>query len=293
MFSAPRRDVRSVTQLVGEIEGIDSREGAAEAWTEELASGRVARVPEERWAVRKCRFCQGITACEPACRACGGIDSVVPLADFLALRDVHQDCLAAACRELRFLESTTENLLLRICAELSLRRFSIALPLLRRVCRGQAPDSSISSLLKELISWTRSEALAVALLARERGELGQRRIILSVDDSATVRRVLELAFAREQHVVVSVENAERALAALSEIRPDIVFVDFQLPDLDGLDLCRRLKREAKTHEVPVVVLSGKVGPGFEEEARSAGASGFLVKPASTDALLEMLRRLTG
>ncbi|MCH9649557.1 MAG: response regulator [Deltaproteobacteria bacterium] len=242
---------------------------------------------------QECRFCNWVSLHGPPCTSCGGIDHITRLADFLRLRGVDQERLQAIATKLAELPESPENLILQACAELSLGHLQTALPLLRRASRGESAASPLRKLLEEVDQHRRGENLAHALLARERGELGDRKIILSVDDSATVRRVLEMAFTRQGHLVVSVEDAEKALESLSELRPDIVFVDFQLPGLDGLGLCRRLREESSTQELPVVILSGKVGTEFLDLTRRAGANSFVRKPASPEILLELLGRLTG
>jgi len=201
--------------------------------------------------------------------------------------------LEEIARNLRFAGHDDETNILRICIALNLKNLAEARLLLRRLVRSRPQDTAVADLYTEVDAHFRAETVARAVLARERGELGTRKIILSVDDSPTVRRALEFAFSTYGHVVVSVEDAEKALQALSELRPDIVFVDFQLPGIDGLDLCQRIRRELTTTKVPVVVLSSKTKEGFEARALEMGADTFLRKPTSSAELLETLRRHTG
>lgn len=260
---------------------------------------RLQGMPEERPTAthlekpsQECRFCNWVSLHGPPCTSCGGIDHIARLEDYLRLRGVDQDLLQTISTQRAGQPESQENLILQACAELSLGHLQTALPLLRRASRGESATSPLRKLQEEVDQHLRGETLAHALLARERGELGDRKIILSVDDSATVRRVLEMAFTRQGHIVVSVEDAERALESLSELRPDIVFVDFQLPGLDGLGLCRRLREESTTQELPVVILSGKVGTEFLDLTRRAGANSFVRKPASPEILLDLLDKLT-
>jgi len=87
-------------------------------------------------------------------------------------------------------------------------------------------------------------------------------------------------------------DAPAAMAAIHRRRPDAIVLDVNLPGLDGLSLCRQLKADAETKEIPVVVLSGSAD-GTEEAAAEAGADSFMRKPFSPLELLAIVERLAG
>jgi response regulator RpfG family c-di-GMP phosphodiesterase len=112
--------------------------------------------------------------------------------------------------------------------------------------------------------------------------------LLLVDDDAGLRALLRTTF---ELVDVDVEEAESALEALAGIarrRPDVIVLDVSMPGMDGIELCRRLKADPDTAEIPVILLSGSaLGDG------NAGADAFLTKPFSPLQLLAVSERLAG
>ncbi len=112
--------------------------------------------------------------------------------------------------------------------------------------------------------------------------------LLLVDDDAGLRALLRTTF---ELVDVDVEEAESALEALQSVersRPDVIVLDVQMPGMDGIELCRRLKGEAQTAPIPVILLSGSA-----LDDGDAGADAFLTKPFSPLQLLAVAERLAG
>lgn len=102
--------------------------------------------------------------------------------------------------------------------------------------------------------------------------------ILIVDHSPTVRRVVALALEREGYKVYAAGDGMQALAALNDITPGLILVDINLPHMDGYQLCKVIKRHGLTKDIPVVMLSGKVGMMDKVKGRMAGASDYITKP---------------
>jgi response regulator RpfG family c-di-GMP phosphodiesterase len=116
--------------------------------------------------------------------------------------------------------------------------------------------------------------------------------LLLVDDDPGLRALLRATL---EAVDVELEEADSAAAAASGIerrRPDAIVLDVQMPGLDGLAFCRRLKRDPRTRSIPVVLLSGSES-GTDAAARAAGADAFLRKPFSPLELLAIVERLAG
>src|ERR1700712_4231780 len=84
--------------------------------------------------------------------------------------------------------------------------------------------------------------------------------ILVADDSATMRRVLEMTFAGEDAQVHTVDGAEAALAKAAELSPDLVFADASLPGVDGYELARRIKTTPQLAKTAVIVLASQQAP---------------------------------
>jgi response regulator RpfG family c-di-GMP phosphodiesterase len=116
--------------------------------------------------------------------------------------------------------------------------------------------------------------------------------ILLVDDEPALRELLRVTFEGAHVSVVEAASGEQALAELARELPDAVVLDLRLPGIGGIDLCRRLRRDELTRELPIVVLSG--GEGRElERARANGADEVVRKPFSPLELLGVVERLTG
>lgn len=116
--------------------------------------------------------------------------------------------------------------------------------------------------------------------------------ILLVDDEPALRELLRVTFEGASIDVVEAASGEEALALLGGDLPDAVVLDLRLPGIGGADLCRRLRRDDATREIPIVVLSG--GDSDElERACKAGADEVIGKPFSPLELLFVVERLTG
>ena len=84
----------------------------------------------------------------------------------------------------------------------------------------------------------------------------EQKVIMVVDDSQTVRNIMGLILNRTGYRSVRVASAMEALQTLTEVIPDLIFLDITLPGMDGLDVCKIIKENERTKDVPVVMLSG-------------------------------------
>jgi CheY-like chemotaxis protein len=113
--------------------------------------------------------------------------------------------------------------------------------------------------------------------------------LLAVDDSKTMRKVLEMTFAGEDFRAILAENAQDALAKLRSDPPGIALVDATLGDSNGYDLCQQLKREAP--QVPVLMLTSKHQPYDRARGGAVGADDFIDKPFDTQQLIDKVTTL--
>jgi ribonuclease P protein subunit RPR2 len=116
--------------------------------------------------------------------------------------------------------------------------------------------------------------------------------MLLVDDEPALRELLRVTFEGADVSVVEAGSGEEALAEVSRRVPDVVVLDLRLPGISGADLCRRLRREEPTRELPIVVLTGADGPELAR-ARRSGADKVVRKPFSPLELLAIVERLVG
>jgi twitching motility two-component system response regulator PilG len=120
------------------------------------------------------------------------------------------------------------------------------------------------------------------------GSLNGLRVMV-IDDSKTIRRTAETLLKKEGCDVVTATDGFEALAKIADHQPQIIFVDIMMPRLDGYQTCALIKKSAKFHATPVVMLSSK--DGLFDRARGAmvGSSAYLTKPFSKDSLLAAVR----
>lgn len=126
---------------------------------------------------------------------------------------------------------------------------------------------------------------------REKDREGQRqKIILVIDDSPTVRKIVAVTLERHGYKVVIAPDGVQALAKLEEAAPDLVLLDINMPYMDGHQVCKVLKGNNSTKQVPVVMLSGKDGFMDKVRARMSGATEFISKPVDPNALLVTVQK---
>jgi twitching motility two-component system response regulator PilG len=116
------------------------------------------------------------------------------------------------------------------------------------------------------------------------------RTVLVVDDSPTVRKILSMTLERAGYSVVAAQDGEAALVSLDGFVPDLIMLDISMPKLDGYEVCKRIKSNARTAHVPVVMLSGKDAFFDKVKGRMAGATEYLTKPFETAAVLAVIGR---
>ena len=117
--------------------------------------------------------------------------------------------------------------------------------------------------------------------------------LLLADDSAAIRRVIELTFAEEDVDVVAVVDGAQAIEAIAREAPDIVLADASLPGTDGYDVASFIRNEAALARIPVVLLTGAFEPLDESRAASCGCRAVLVKPFAPRQVIDTVRELLG
>jgi CheY-like chemotaxis protein len=112
-----------------------------------------------------------------------------------------------------------------------------------------------------------------------------------IDDSATMREVIKIAFRRENMNVVACHDATQALGEIEKNRPDIVITDVIMPDKDGYDVCQFIKSHPQLAKTPVVLMSGVVNRAVAERAFAVRADELLRKPFQPQDLIARVKHL--
>jgi two-component system cell cycle response regulator len=116
--------------------------------------------------------------------------------------------------------------------------------------------------------------------------------VLVVDDVPANAKLLEARLTAEYFDVVTATSGAEALAICERAQCDIVLLDVMMPEMDGFEVCRRLKAGPKTHHIPVVMVTALDQPSDRVRGLEAGADDFLTKPVSDIALVARVRSLT-
>jgi two-component system cell cycle response regulator DivK len=119
----------------------------------------------------------------------------------------------------------------------------------------------------------------------------ERPFVLVVEDDPETRRFYTSALLADGFLVDEAHNGFQAFEKAVESPPDLVLTDIAVPGLDGIELCRRLRGDARTRGVPVLAVTGYDDRSYPDRIVEAGANRVLLKPLQTDVLLAEARLL--
>lgn len=122
------------------------------------------------------------------------------------------------------------------------------------------------------------------------------RVILVVDDSPTMRGMVSHALNEAGFETKEAENGKDALIKLTMMeeggtKPDVIVTDVNMPEMDGIELVREIRKLAAFKHVPVLVLTTDNTDEKKEVGRNAGATGWLVKPFDSELILKVIRKV--
>ncbi len=113
--------------------------------------------------------------------------------------------------------------------------------------------------------------------------------ILIVDDEAAIRQMLAFTLAGDGYTCVEAGDAEEAQQAMGNRRPDLLLLDWMLPGISGVDFARRIKRDPRTSDIPVILVTAKGEEADKVRGLDSGADDYITKPFSTRELLARVR----
>jgi CheY-like chemotaxis protein len=120
---------------------------------------------------------------------------------------------------------------------------------------------------------------------------GATPTVYFIDDSATMREVIKVAFRRENINVVACQDATSALSQIELAEPDIVITDVIMPDKDGYEVCQFIKQHPKLGKTPVILMSGVVNKAVAEKAFAVRADELIRKPFQPQDLITRVKHL--
>jgi len=115
--------------------------------------------------------------------------------------------------------------------------------------------------------------------------------VVFIDDSATMREVIKIAFRRENIEVVAYPDAASALPSIEQGNPDVVITDVIMPDKDGYEVCQHIKQHPRLGNTPVILMSGVVNRAVAEKAFSVKADELIRKPFQPQDLITRVKHL--
>src|SRR6202521_1387008 len=144
----------------------------------------------------------------------------------------------------------------------------------------------------------------VLLLGRGEGPVLVRRVqvaakvekvaplVMVVDDSLTVRKITSRLLTREGYRVVTAKDGVDALQQLQDISPDVMLLDIEMPRMDGFELTRNLRADAKTARLPIIMITSRMAEKHRNYARELGVDEYLGKPYQEEELLAHIAHFT-
>lgn len=121
------------------------------------------------------------------------------------------------------------------------------------------------------------------------GVVGKPLKVLIVEDENQVARLIELELSYEGYQVDIAKNGKEALDRVEKFKPDLIILDWLLPEIDGLEVTRRIRSDG--NDVPVIVLTGKDGLSDKVASLDSGADDYITKPFATEELLARIRAI--
>lgn len=117
-------------------------------------------------------------------------------------------------------------------------------------------------------------------------------LIMVVDDDAMNRDLMETILTAFDFRTLLVNRGEKAIPMARDKQPDLILADIRMPEIDGYELCRRLKTDETTQHIPIVLISGLVhSPEEREHARKSGAAALVLRGSDTTKLIDLITRL--
>ena len=117
--------------------------------------------------------------------------------------------------------------------------------------------------------------------------------ILIVDDSASMRQMVNFTLAEEGYEVREAENGQEALDSMKGDKPDLVITDINMPVMDGIELIKQIRAAGEFKFTPIIVLTTESEESKQNEGKQAGATAWLIKPFTPEKLTETVKKVAG
>jgi two-component system chemotaxis response regulator CheY len=119
------------------------------------------------------------------------------------------------------------------------------------------------------------------------------KIIMTVDDSASIRQMVSFTLRQSGYQVIEAVDGKDALSKLKEHTVSMLLTDLNMPNMDGIELIRKVRAHSSCRFVPIIMLTTESQGEKKQEGKAAGATGWIVKPFKPDQLLAVVRKVLG
>ena len=126
---------------------------------------------------------------------------------------------------------------------------------------------------------------------RNQYERRMKPTVMIVEDEEALLTLLQYNLDKEGYKVVTVSDGEEAVLMIKETAPDLVLLDWMLPSLSGIEVCRQLRARNETRNLPIIMITSRTGEKHRDRALSIGVNEYLGKPYQESVLLEAIQRL--
>lgn len=119
-----------------------------------------------------------------------------------------------------------------------------------------------------------------------------REKILIVEDEKDIRKMLDYNLEKEGFKTITTDDGEEAVRLVNKERPDLVLLDLMLPGMDGLEVCKTLKKDSKTANIPIIMLTAKTQESDKVVGLELGADDYVTKPFGIRELIARIKAVT-
>lgn len=249
----------------------------------------VQNLPKSSVEMTTCPFCSAEN--EANAFVCGSCRTILTLSDvemLLARNDADQEILRQAVGRME----SEKNM--RVLSADELKNLAIGHINLRNLRQGIIYLQKAAQMNpNDVMLYSQVNSLKIRLSEIEQQEslqstMSKGRKILIVDDSATVRKLISSKLEKSGHNVVCAADGLDALEKIKGFVPDLILLDIMMPQLDGYQVCKLIRTNESTKDVPIVMISGKDGFFDKVRGRMAGTTGYITKPFGPETLMKTI-----
>ena len=275
---------------IHETEVPESDMAASSPWESVVEQPTVeAEQVEETKVEVHCNFCSSeLESNQFECHACGSVLTFSDIERLLAAAPVRPEAIRESVRQMendwKTREFSCEEAQQLAIGHFNLKNHELGFAYLQEASRFEPNNVILSSQINALqIRLDEIKRHNEDVAAMPKG-----RSILVVDDSATVRKLISNKLEKSGHVVACAEDGVEAMEWIGANKPDLVLLDIAMPRMDGYQVCKLIRSNDATKDVPVVMISGKDGFFDKVRGRMAGTSGYITKPFGPETLMRAL-----